>query len=426
MTAPLYLDNLATTQLDPAAVEAMLPWLREHFGNASSSTHEFGWRAADAVGVAREEIAALIGAKAAEIVFTSGATESNNTVIKGLCASWETPSHVVTSAIEHPSVLEPLRAMTDNGHQVTLVQPDSDGLIDPDAIKDALRPHTRLISVMAANNEVASVQPIAEIAALARERGLSMHVDAAQLAGKLALDVAVLDLDFVSVSAHKFHGPQGLGVLCVRRRAGAPRLAPLLHGGMQENGSRSGTLPVALTVGAGAAARIARERWREYADHGRGLSDRLWRRLREVEGLVRNGPSDPERVLPGCLAFSVEGVTADALIASCPTLAFSAASACSSHHGADSHVLRALGYSERRRQSSVRLSAGRFTTVAEIDAAGEAVVEAIARLRRGQLHSRISSTDSMMKSSASSSIPVEHGSETPVSLSSSATGHSAA
>lgn len=281
MKPPIYLDNLATTRLAPEARDAMLPWLDECYGNASSSTHSFGWAALDAIEQAREEVTDMMGVRqSSQIVFTSGATESNNTVIKGVHEVFEDSStHVVTTAIEHPSILSPCEVIASQGASVTVVPPGSDGIVDPDDIARAIRPDTRLVTVMVANNETGTVQSLAEIGLITRSQGILFHVDAAQAMAKIEVDIEGTGIDFLSLSGHKFHGPKGIGALYLSPDALPGGLPALLHGGGQEVGRRAGTLPVAQIVGLGAAARVASERWRADAIHAGELSATLWNRL---------------------------------------------------------------------------------------------------------------------------------------------------
>jgi len=382
MDTPIYLDNLATTRLAPEALKAMLPWLEDRFGNASSSTHQFGWDAAEAIEDARDDICQLIGAShSSEVIFTSGATESNNSVLKGVAARLDgSPRHFIASAIEHPSVLVPCGVLADQGTRITLVSPDSNGLIHPEEVEHAICPETRLISVMAANNEIGSLQPTSEIAKVAHDNGVLLHVDAAQAVGKIDVDVQRFDVDFLSISAHKFNGPKGIGALYIRSNAFPQGLHPLLHGGAQEAGGRAGTVPVAQVVGFGAAAKLTRARWRDDARRLVDLSTRLWSHLSsEIPEISLNGHLDS--LLPGCLNFSVSGVLADSLIAATPGVAFSSGSACSSHHGGDSHVLMALGLDQEKRRNSVRIGIGRDTSVADVAVAGDILIRAIKTLR---------------------------------------------
>jgi cysteine desulfurase len=376
-TEPIYLDAMATTPLAPGAREAMLPWLGELYGNASSATHAFGWRAAERVEQGRTEVASLLGARpGSALVFTAGATEANNTVIRGLADSFAPGStHVVSTAIEHPSVLEPLAALSERGLALSLVAPSPDGLVDPAAVERALRADTRLISVMAVNNEIGTVQPVAEIAVIARERGIALHVDASQAIGKLELDWG--EIDFVSLSAHKLHGPIGIGALYLGPRA--PSLPPLLRGGGQERGLRAGTLPVAQIAGFGAACAAAARRLPEDRTRISALSGRLWTLLEQAGGIERNGSAT--ETVPGCLNFAVDGVLADSLIAAVPDVAISSGSACASAHGGGSHVLHALGHTRSRQARSLRIGISRYTTAAEIESAAESMLEGIAALR---------------------------------------------
>lgn len=382
VSEPIYLDCLASTRVDPEVLEAMLPWFGERMGNASSSTHSYGWQAADAVERAREQVAELIGAdRGAEIVFTSGATESNNTVIQGVAQSaFGLGAHVIASSIEHPSVLSPCAAIDPRVISVTLVKPTPDGLIEPERVADALTPDTSLITVMVANNEIGTLQPVADIANIARGAEVLIHVDAAQALGKMEIDVQRLGVDLLSLSAHKFSGPQGIGALYVRGETPTTGLPALLHGGGQQQGRRGGTIPVALAVGLGAAASLAMARWREDARRMTHLGSRLLDRLHaEVPDICVNCAKAAR--LPGCLNFSIPGVLADSLIAATPGLAFSSGSACSSHHGGGSHVLAALGLSQSQRDGSVRVGIGRENTAQEIDTAADLLIGAVRRLR---------------------------------------------
>ncbi|HEY5194261.1 MAG TPA: cysteine desulfurase family protein [Solirubrobacteraceae bacterium] len=386
MSAAIYLDNLASTPLAPRARRAMARWLEDDFGNASSSTHEYGWRAAQAVQEAREQLARLIGARlSSEVVFTSGATESNNTVLKGIVEAFPgSASHIVTSAIEHSSIIAPCQVLAGRGASVTQVRPDSEGIIHPEEVQRAIRKDTRVISVMAVNNEIGTVQPVAEIAQIARSHGALLHVDASQAVAKLDIDVERLGVDLMSISAHKLNGPKGVGALYIRSGALPSGLPPLMHGGGQELGRRAGTLPVAQIVGFGEAARLALLRWREDMGRVDELTRVLWDRLRSaVCDIQLNGSA--ERRVPGCLNFSAKGVPSDALIAATPELALSSGSACSSEHGGDSHVLEALGFDAPRRRGAVRVGIGPYNTTEEVRIAGELIAAAIARIRDGNL-----------------------------------------
>ncbi len=369
MRRPIYLDHHATTPVDPRVLEAMLPWFGPRFGNAASRTHRFGWEAEKAVELARRRIAELAGATPREIVFTSGATESNNLAIKGTGAR-----HIVTLSTEHRAVLDPLKRL---GCPAAILTPRADGRIDLDALRDAIRPDTGLVSIMAANNEIGTVQPLAEIGAICRERGVLFHCDAAQAFGKIPLDVEAAGIDLLSISAHKIYGPKGVGALYVRRRV---RLAPQIDGGGHEFGMRSGTLNVPGIVGFGEACAIAAAEMESDAARIGALRDRLQRMLEASAGGIRVNGSIEHR-LPGNLNVSFCGVDAEALLMSMPELALSTGSACSSGAAEPSHVLRAIGLSEELARSAVRFGLGRFNSEGEIDYAAGRICEAVTRLR---------------------------------------------
>ncbi len=376
---PVYLDAQATTPCDPRVVEAMLPYFAHVFGNAHSE-HAFGRAAAEAVANARADVAALIGAEPREIIFTSGATESNNLAIKGAVRFQRTRrDHVVTVVTEHKCVLESVSALQREGAAVTRVGVNSSGLIDLAAIDAAISSRTGLVSVMAVNNEIGVIQPIAEIGALCRQRGALFHTDAAQAAGKIPLDVGVMPIDLMSISAHKLYGPKGIGALYVRRRPRV-RLQPLLDGGAQERGFRSGTLPTPLIVGFGVACRIAREEMAAETARLLRLRQRLLGRLRSAIGDVRlNG--DEKRRIAGNLNVMFPGIDAEALLARLPDLALSTGSACSAAAVEPSYVLRALGMPDAEAAASVRIGLGRFTTADDIDYAADRLSEEVGRLR---------------------------------------------
>lgn len=379
-TQPIYLDNAATTPVDPRVVAAMNECLAADgdFANPSSG-HALGRRAAARVAQARAEVAALVGADPQQVLFTSGATESNNLALLGAARYHrDRARHLVTSRTEHPAVLDACRQLEREGCTVTYLKPGPGGIIEPAQVADALRPETLLVSIMHVNNEIGVVNDIAAIGRACRERGVLFHVDAAQSAGKLTLDVQRDCIDLLSLTAHKIHGPKGIGALCVRRE---PRLGlvPLQFGGGQERGIRSGTLPTHQIVGLGACYRIARETMTGDMARISALRETLWRSLQDLPGIELNG--DPVRRVAGILNLSIDGVEGEALLFALRDLAISSGSACASTHAEPSYVLRALGRSDRLAQSSLRLSLGRFTTRAEVDYAAERIRDEIARLR---------------------------------------------
>jgi cysteine desulfurase len=370
MHPPVYLDHHATTPVDPRVLEAMLPWFGPKFGNAASRTHRFGWEAEKAVERARRRVAELAGAEPREIVFTSGATEANNLAIKGVGAR-----HIVTMSTEHRAVLDPVQKL---GCPATILEPLPDGRIDLDALRAAIRPETGLVSVMAANNEIGTLQPLAEIGAICRERGVPFHCDAAQAFGKIPVDVDAASIDLLSLSAHKLYGPKGVGALYVRRRR--VRLSAQMDGGGHEFGMRSGTLNVPGIVGFGEACAIAAVEMENEAVRVGALRDRLHRALAaSLDGIRVNGST--EHRLPGNLNVSFCGIDAEALLMSMPEIALSTGSACSSATVEPSHVLRAIGLSEDLARAAVRFGLGRFNTEEEIDYAAGRICEVVSRLR---------------------------------------------
>jgi cysteine desulfurase len=384
VTLPIYLDYHATTPVDPSVLKAMLPYFCDRFGNAASRSHRFGWDADAAVERAREQAASLVGASGNEIIFTSGATESNNLAIKGvLHAHADRPRHVITTAIEHKSVLDTCRSLAAAGCRVTCLPVDTAGRVDPDDVRRAIAADTVLVSIMAANNEVGAIQPIAEIGAITRERGVLLHSDAAQAAGKIPLDVKTLGVDLLSFTAHKMYGPKGVGALYIRRRARVA-LAPILEGGGQERGLRSGTLNVPGIVGLGRAAEInAAELPAESVRLG-ALRDRLYEALRtKVSGVGLNGSL--ERRLPHNLSVHFTGVAGESILLAVDDIALSSGSACSSGTVEPSYVLKACGIEDDLALSSIRFGLGRFTTEEEIDYAVEKVSAVIQHLR-GSAH----------------------------------------
>jgi len=373
MKAPIYLDYNATTPVAPEVAAAIRPWLEHEFGNPSSA-HVFGRKAAHAVASARSEIAALIGSDTEEIIFTGSATEANNIALLGVARALLHKPHLVISAVEHPAVMQPALHLHELGWKVTVVPVDRTGRVAVADVAAALRPDTALVSVMLANNEVGSLQPVAEIAALAHANGSLMHTDAAQAAGKLPLDVGALGVDLLTLAFHKFYGPKGIGALYIRR--GTP-LKPILFGADQEHGLRPGTENVALIVGAGEAARLAQERLPAATVHQAALVDLLHRRLADaVPGLTLNG--HPVHRLPNTLHVSFPGVSGRELLAAVAhILAASVGSACHSHDDAVSGVLAAMGCDAARARGAVRLSVGRDTTAGEIEIAAAALIDAL-------------------------------------------------
>jgi len=377
---PIYLDHHATTPVDPRVLDAMLPYFREKFGNASSVNHPFGWEAAEAVETAREQIVALLRTEPRSVIFTSGATEANNLAIKGLLQAAPPGSHVVTTAAEHRSVLDPIRRLARRGTEITIVGVDAFGRVSCDAIAQAIRPNTVLVSTIWANNEVGSLNPIRELSQLCHERGVLFHTDAVQAVGKIEVDLDDLLVDLLSASAHKLYGPKGVGILFVRRGQKSIPIEPLLDGGGHEQRLRSGTLPVPLIVGFGEACRIAAAELTAEAERLLALRERLWTGLQKaIDGVVLNG--HPTERLPGNLNVSFEGVDGEALMTSLSGIAVSSGSACTSADPEPSNVLRAMGRSDALTRASLRFGLGRTTTAAEIDTAISAVAATVARLR---------------------------------------------
>ena len=385
----IYLDHHATTPVDPRVLDAMLPWFTQKFGNPGSINHALGWEAAEAVDQARESIAAALGAAPREIVFTSGATESNNLALRGICENAQrgTRRHIVSVKTEHKAVLDPLARLARRGWEVTLldVEPAGSpeaGLLDVQRLADALRPDTLLVSVMLANNEIGVIQPLEPIGALCRSRGIILHCDATQAVGKLPVQVEKLQVDLMSFSAHKMYGPKGMGALYVRRGPGT-KLAPQIDGGGQEGGRRSGTLNTPGIVGMAAALHIALETMPDETARLAQLRARLFKQLSELPGVHLNGPG-PERPglrLAGNLNLSFEGVDGEALMMGITQVAVSSGSACTTANPEPSHVLRALGLSDALVRASLRFGLGRFTTADEIDRAAAHVAEVVQRLR---------------------------------------------
>jgi cysteine desulfurase len=376
---PIYMDYGATTPVDPRVVDAMIPWLREHFGNPASRSHAWGWEAEEAVEKARVEVARLIGADPREIVWTSGATESNNLAIKGAANFYQSRGkHLITIKTEHKAVLDTTRELERQGFEVTYLDVKEDGLIDLDVLKAAIRPGTILISVMFVNNEIGVIQDIPTIGALCREKGIVFHVDAAQATGKVEIDLTTLPVDLMSLASHKSYGPKGIGALYVRRKPRV-RLEAQMHGGGHERGLRSGTLPTHQIVGMGEAFRIAREEMATELPRIKALQQRLLDGLKDIEQVFING--DLTRRVPHNVNASFNYVEGESLIMGIKGIAVSSGSACTSASLEPSYVLRALGRSDELAHSSLRMTIGRFTTEEEIDYAVSLLKDRVAKLR---------------------------------------------
>ena len=376
---PIYMDYGATNPCDPRVVDAMIPWLREHFGNPASRTHAYGWEAEAAVEKARVQVADLIGADPREIVWTSGATESNNLALKGAAHFYQSRGkHIITVKTEHKAVLDTVRELERQGFEATYLDVQEDGLLDLEALKAAIRPDTILISVMFVNNEIGVIQDIATIGALCREKGIVFHVDAAQATGKVAIDLNTLPVDLMSLASHKTYGPKGIGALYVRRKPRI-RIEAQMHGGGHERGMRSGTLPTHQIVGTGEAFRIAREEMVSENERIRALQQRLFKGLQDIEQIFVNG--DIERRVPHNLNISFNYVEGESLIMGIKGIAVSSGSACTSASLEPSYVLRALGRSDELAHSSLRMTIGRFTTEEEIDFVVATLKDRVAKLR---------------------------------------------
>jgi cysteine desulfurase len=381
LALPIYLDNNSTTRCDPRVVEAMLPYFTERYGNAASRHHAFGWQAKDAVDAAREQVAALIGAGPREIVFTSGATESDNLAIKGVAGLYRSRGdHIVTVATEHKAVLDPCRRLEREGFRLTVLPVDRFGRVAVEQVAEALSEKTILVSVMAANNEVGTLQPIRAIGRLCKERGVLFHTDAVQAAGKVPLDVEEVGADLLSLSAHKMYGPKGVGALYVRASNPRVRLAPLFDGGGHERGMRSGTLPVPLVVGFGKACEMAAAEMPAEAERLLRLRERLRRGIGEgLEEVSLNG--HPTERLPGNLNLSFAYADGNALLMSLRNVAVSSGSACTSADPEPSYVLRAMGVEDELAHSSIRFGLGRFTTEEEVEYVITEVIRVVTHLR---------------------------------------------
>ncbi|WP_269432163.1 MULTISPECIES: IscS subfamily cysteine desulfurase [Cupriavidus] len=376
---PIYMDYSATTPVDPRVADKMIPYLREQFGNPASRSHAYGWDAERAVEEAREQVAALVGADPREIVWTSGATESNNLAIKGAAHFYSGKGkHIITVKTEHKAVLDTTRELERQGFEVTYLDVQDNGLVDIDVFKAALRPDTILVSVMLVNNEIGVIQDVEQIGEICRAKGIIFHCDAAQATGKVAIDLNTLKCDLMSFSAHKTYGPKGIGALYVRRKPRV-RIEAQMHGGGHERGMRSGTLATHQIVGMGEAFRIAREEMATENERIRMLRDRLWRGLSGMEEVYLNG--DMERRVPHNLNVSFNFVEGESLIMAIKDVAVSSGSACTSASLEPSYVLRALGRNDELAHSSIRFTVGRFTTEAEVDYTVELLKSKIAKLR---------------------------------------------
>ncbi len=379
MKFPIYLDNSATTPVDPRVAKSMMQYIVEDFGNPASRSHMYGWKAEEAVEQARENVAKLIGADAKEIVWTSGATESNNLAIKGAAHFYKSKGkHLITMTIEHKAVLDTCRELERQGFEVTYLDPEPNGLLDLDKLKAAIRPDTILVSIMYVNNEIGVIQDIPAIGELCRSKGIIFHVDAAQATGKVAIDLNVLKVDLMSLCAHKTYGPKGIGALYVRRKPRV-RLEAQMHGGGHERGFRSGTLATHQIVGMGEAFRYAREEMAAENERIRMLRDRLMQGLQQMEEVYING--DMDHRVPHNLNMSFNFVEGESLIMAIKEIAVSSGSACTSASLEPSYVLRALGRSDELAHSSIRFTLGRFTTEEEVDYAIKLLSAKIGKLR---------------------------------------------
>ena len=381
MKTPIYMDYQATTPVDPRVLETMLPYFSEVFGNAASRSHGFGWVAEEAVERAREQIGSLIGASAKEIVFTSGSTEAINLGVKGVADMYSSKGkHIITSMAEHKAVLDTCKHLEKQGCEVTYLEPDETGTTSVEAVRGALRDDTILVTVMWANNEVGTINPVREIGALCHERGVLFFTDATQAVGKIPVDVQADNVDLLCLSAHKIYGPKGVGCLYVRRRRPRVRLVAQMDGGGHERGMRSGTLNVAGIVGLGRACEVCREDLERDGRHTRGLRERFERRVLDaIDHVVING--SVENRLPGCSNMSFPYVEGESLIMGIKDLAVSSGSACTSASLEPSHVLQSMNVGDELAHSSIRFGFGRFTTEEEVDFAADQVVAAVRRLR---------------------------------------------
>jgi cysteine desulfurase len=379
---PIYMDNNATTRTDPRVVEAMLPYFTEKFGNAASRNHAFGWEAEEAVDNAREQIASLIGAGAKEIVFTSGATESDNLALKGVASMYRKKgNHIITVVTEHKAVLDPCKRLERDGFQVTFLPVDKTGRVSAEQIAEAMTDKTILVSVMAANNEIGTIQPIGEIGRLCKQRGVLFHTDAVQAVGKVPVDVEEMGIDLLSLSGHKIYGPKGIGAIYVRRKDPRVRLDAIIDGGGHERGMRSGTLPVPLIVGLGMACELCRKEMDSESKRLLKLRERLQQGITsKLEDVYLNG--HPIERLPGNLNLSFAFVEGEAMMMGIKDVAVSSGSACTSASLEPSYVLKALGVGDELAHSSIRFGLGRFNTEEEVDYVVEDVVRTVNHLRQ--------------------------------------------
>lgn len=381
MKFPIFMDNHSTTPVDPRVLEVMLPYFTEKFGNAASRNHQFGWEAEEAVENARKQLAKLIRCDAKELVFTSGATESDNLALKGVAEMYkEKGTHIITAMTEHRAVLDPGKALEKRGFQVTYLPVDKYGRVNPDDVRKAITDKTILISIMLANNEIGTIHPIAEIGKIAKERGILFHCDATQGVGKIPVDVNLMGIDLLSFSAHKIYGPKGVGALYVRKKGPRVRVAPQIDGGGHERGMRSGTLPVPLIVGFGKAGELCEQEMPAESKRLAALRDRLQNQIMEtLDECYLNG--HPTERLPHNLNISFAYVEGEALLMGVKEIALSSGSACTSATLEPSYVLRALGVGSDLAHSSIRFGLGRFTTEEEVDYTANRMVEAVTRLR---------------------------------------------
>lgn len=381
MKLPIYLDYQATTPMDPRVVEAMLPYFTENFGNAASRNHEFGWKAEQQVEACRDTIASIFGGTGKEIVFTSGATESNNMAILGIAEFYKDKgNHIITAPTEHKAVLDPCHYLESRGYEVTYLQVDQHGMIDLKQLEEAITEKTILVTLMAANNEIGVIHPLKQIGEITRKHGVFFHTDATQAVGKIHVDVNEMNIDLLSLSAHKIYGPKGMGALYVRRKKPRVRIAPIMYGGGHERGMRSGTLNVPGIVGLAKAVELCRDEMQAETERLLMLRNRMYEKLtKELDHVYING--HPTQRLPGNLNLSFAYVEGESLIMGTNEIAVSSGSACTSASLEPSYVLRALGVGDDLAHSSLRFGFGRFTTVEEVDYAAERVISAVKRLR---------------------------------------------